>query len=298
MYSKTDILESGQIIQLQSGHVDVNLLILRDFLVKYWLNVAIVLLLLYGIGSKRINLSLQFGDTNAAVATMPTKVKAQAVAHKEKINKSQATTASLLQALEKHDHNGDGIVELLPQRTIKPVASAQKGNEANLFENVSAVSGNAKVAPSVHKDKQEKCRDYVARFINVARAERQKFGIPVSVTLAQGLLESDAGESRLTRNANNHFGIKTFNKKVPHVVMKDDVPNDKFKKYNSAWESYRDHSLLLMRSHYKHLQFLSKTDYAGWAKGLEKAGYATDKQYAEKLTAIIENLQLYRFDEA
>lgn len=80
--------------------------------------------------------------------------------------------------------------------------------------------------------------------------------------------------------------------------MKDDVPNDKFKKYNSAWESYRDHSLLLMRSHYKHLQFLSKTDYAGWAKGLEKAGYATDKQYAEKLTAIIENLQLYRFDEA
>jgi flagellum-specific peptidoglycan hydrolase FlgJ len=297
MYSKTDIIESGQIIQLHSGHVDVNLLILRDFLVKYWLNVAIVLLLLYGIGSKRINLSLHFGDTNAVAANIPTKGKAQNVAHKEKISKSHESTASLLNALEKHDHNGDGVVELLPQRTIKPVASAQKGNEANLFQNVSAVSGT-KVTPSVFKDKQEKCRDYVARFINVARTERQKFGIPVSVILAQGLLESDAGESRLTRNANNHFGIKTFNKKVPHVVMKDDVPNDKFKKYNSAWESYRDHSLLLMKNHYKHLQFLSKTDYVGWAKGLEKAGYATDKQYAEKLTAIIENLQLYRFDEA
>ena len=197
----------------------------------------------------------------------------------------------------------EGVVEMLPQRpvTAKPVVSsnayAKAGNEANLFDNVSIFVAPEKASATVVKSKQEKCWDYVRRFVAVAKAERQKFGIPVSITLAQGLLESDAGDSRLTRAANNHFGIKTFNSNVPHVVMKDDTPKDKFKKYESAWESFRDHSNLLMRSHYNQLQYLSKTDYVGWAKGLEKAGYATDKLYAEKLVKIIENLKLYRFDE-
>ena len=202
---------------------------------------------------------------------------------------------------KKNNGDQDGIVEILPSRTMSAiksnVANGADKNEANVFNNVSIFMAPEKANPAMMKTKKEKCWDYVRRFVGVAKAEREKFGIPVSITLAQGLLESDAGESRLTQIANNHFGVKTFNKKVPHVVMKDDTPNDKFRKYNSAWESFRDHSQLLMKNNYKDLQYLSKTDYAGWAKGLQNAGYATDGQYAQKLIRLIENLQLYKLDE-
>lgn len=136
---------------------------------------------------------------------------------------------------------------------------------------------------------------YVERFYAIAKAEQVKFKIPTSIKLAQGLLESNAGQSYLSRY-NNHFGIKTFDKRVPHVIAKDDTPLDKFKKYSSAWESYRDHSQFLSRSNYKHLFLLSQTDYKGWARGLEKAGYATDQDYAENLIRLIERYQLNKYD--
>ncbi len=191
----------------------------------------------------------------------------------------------------------DNIVEILP--TKKPALVNLKNNDAevaNLFMNVSALYAK-NLDVENNKTKREKCNNYVARFIGVAKKEREKFGIPISIILAQGLLESDAGESKLSHVANNHFGVKTFSNSVPHITMRDDTPHDKFKKYNSAWESYRDHSLLLLKNHYQDLQYLSKTDYVGWAKGLQKAGYATDAEYSKKLIALIENLKLYRLDE-
>lgn len=296
MLYKTDIHRTEQIFQINSGHFDVDLKKLLHFLTKHWLNVLIITLLLYVAFTKDIHFALHLnGDENmpnAKAMVLPANLK-------QKVAKQSVATASMADALALEDHNGDGVIAILPARVSKPVTSAVgKGNEANLFDNVSIFVNPQKADPSVVKSKQEKCWDYVTRFVNIAKAERKKFGIPVSITLAQGLLESDAGNSRLTIKANNHFGIKTFNKRVAHVVMKDDTPKDKFKVYGTAWESFRDHSLLLMRDHYKPLQFLSKTDYVGWAKGLEKAGYATDKQYAENLIRIIENLQLYRFDEA
>ena len=296
MLYKTDIHRTEQIFQINSGHFDVDLKKLLHFLTKHWLNVLIITLLLYVAFTKDIHFALHLnGDENmpnAKAMVLPANLK-------QKVAKQSVATASMADALALEDHNGDGVIAILPARVSKPVMSAVgKGNEANLFDNVSIFVNPQKADPSVVKSKQEKCWDYVTRFVNIAKAERKKFGIPVSITLAQGLLESDAGNSRLTIKANNHFGIKTFNKRVAHVVMKDDTPKDKFKVYGTAWESFRDHSLLLMRDHYKPLQFLSKTDYVGWAKGLEKAGYATDKQYAENLIRIIENLQLYRFDEA
>lgn len=292
MITKTRIMHSQQIIHIDAGHFDIDLLKLRDFLIKNWLNTAIIFLLLYVAFTKDIHFAVHLNDD---FQIEQPKVLAS---NKQKVPKNNLATASMLGAIEGNDHNGDGIVELLPARPMKAVKPVSKGNEANLFDNVSIFVNPQKADPSVVKSKQERCWDYVTRFINIARTERKKFGIPVSITLAQGLLESDAGQSRLTVKANNHFGIKTFSKRVPHVVMKDDTPKDKFKIYSSAWESFRDHSHLLMRDHYKHLQYLSKTDYAGWAKGLEKAGYATDPQYAENLIRIIENLQLYKFDEA
>lgn len=145
------------------------------------------------------------------------------------------------------------------------------------------------------------CRSYVERFAPVAQAEMEKFGIPASITLAQGLLESDAGESALARGSNNHFGIKCFSKrcKKGHCVnFTDDSHKDFFVKYSNVWGSYRAHSEMLRNSgRYRSLFNLPNTDYRGWARGLSKAGYATDKRYADKLIAIIQNLELERFDE-
>lgn len=147
----------------------------------------------------------------------------------------------------------------------------------------------------------EKCRDYVARFAPVAVAEMHKFGIPASVILAQGLLESDAGESRLARGTNNHFGMKCFSKrcKKGHCAnFSDDSHKDFFVKYGNVWSSYRAHSQFLKNSRrYAHLFKLNTADYRGWAQGLAKAGYATDKKYGEKLIALIQNLELDAYDQ-
>ena len=142
-------------------------------------------------------------------------------------------------------------------------------------------------------------RSYVRRFAHVARAEMQQFGIPASITLAQGLLESQAGNSPLAKEANNHFGIKCFSKNCKKGHCKnfsDDSHKDFFKTYPSAWESFRAHSQFLQRERYRHLLDLPKTDYERWAVGLKKAGYATDPKYAEKLIRLIEHLELDKYD--
>jgi flagellum-specific peptidoglycan hydrolase FlgJ len=142
------------------------------------------------------------------------------------------------------------------------------------------------------------CKNYVKRFAKVAQAEQVKFGIPASITLAQGLLESDAGDSRLAVESLNHFGIKCRSKCKGCTCRNytDDSQYDMFRVFGSAWESYREHSLLLTGDRYQHLLELDKTDYRAWAHGLKKAGYATDKRYAEKLIAIVEGLGLEKYD--
>ncbi len=139
---------------------------------------------------------------------------------------------------------------------------------------------------------------YVKRFARVAQGEMQKFGIPASITLAQGLLESNAGKSPLASEKNNHFGIKCFSKKCKkgHCSnFSDDSHKDFFRNYNTAWESYRAHSEFLQGNRYKHL--LQETNYKVWANGLVEAGYATDQSYGRKLINLIESLELYRYDE-
>lgn len=151
------------------------------------------------------------------------------------------------------------------------------------------------------ENRLKKCRAYVERYAPLAVVEMQQFGIPASVTLAQGLLESNAGESKLARKTNNHFGIKCFSKncKSGHCAnFTDDSHKDFFIKYTNAKGSYRGHSQFLKKSsRYKNLFELEAADYRGWARGLEKAGYATDKQYGDKLIAIIQTLGLDKYDE-
>jgi hypothetical protein len=124
-----------------------------------------------------------------------------------------------------------------------------------------------------------------------------QYGIPASITLAQGLLESNAGRSTLATQANNHFGIKVGSSWTgPYVLRDDDARNEKFRKYKSARESYVDHSKFLQGKRYQGLYKLSKTDYKGWARGLKAAGYATNPNYADALIRTIEMYNLNQFD--
>ncbi len=140
-------------------------------------------------------------------------------------------------------------------------------------------------------------RAYIDRYSAAAQDQMEKHGIPASITLSQGLLESNAGKSRLAVKGNNHFGIKvTSDWKGGYIEADDDAKNEKFRKYKNAQESYEDHSLFLLRPRYQKLQKLDRKDYKGWARGLQKCGYATNPRYADNLIAIIERYELTQFD--
>ena len=140
---------------------------------------------------------------------------------------------------------------------------------------------------------------YISRYADIAVDEMKKYGIPASITLAQGLLESDAGRSSLATKCNNHFGIKCHSDwKGPTMRHDDDARNECFRCYGSAAESFQDHSLFLVNgARYKSLFSLGPKDYEGWAKGLKAAGYATNPSYAVRLIDIIERYGLDRYDD-
>ena len=155
-------------------------------------------------------------------------------------------------------------------------------------------------AVSSHAQSKDAFANYIARYGNLAVDQMKKYGIPASITLAQGLLESDAGRSTLAVKCNNHFGIKCHSdwtgRKMYHD---DDARQECFRCYSDADDSYRDHSLFLVNgSRYQSLFKLSVTDYKGWAKGLKAAGYATSPTYADKLIEIIERYGLDRYDKS
>ncbi|PHI19802.1 hypothetical protein CEQ90_11295 [Lewinellaceae bacterium SD302] len=186
--------------------------------------------------------------------------------------------------------------------TSLPVAG-QSVSAANVSPvlNVSQLVSNP--APAVPKKvwtaKQKRQLAYVADFRALAQEEMRKNGVPASITLAQGLLESNIGKSRLARENNNHFGIKCFSRscRKGHCTnFSDDSHKDFFMKFGSTEESYHAHSKLLKKDRYKKLFELRITDYKNWARGLSKAGYATDPKYADKLIALIEALELHVYD--
>ena len=140
-------------------------------------------------------------------------------------------------------------------------------------------------------------KQYLDTFSGIAIEEMQLHGIPASIKLAQGILESGFGNSELARYANNHFGIKCHGWQGRTMLRDDDKPNECFRAYDSALESFRDHSQFLRtRPWYAPLFQLEITDYEGWARGLQRAGYATNPRYAEKLIRIIREHGLTRFD--
>ena len=142
-------------------------------------------------------------------------------------------------------------------------------------------------------------REYIETFAEMAQYEMRAFGIPASITLAQGILESGSGKGELTRKTNNHFGIKCHTGWDGEFDFHDDdAKGECFRKYNHPMFSFRDHSIFLAsRSRYRFLFNYRRDDYKKWAYGLKKAGYATDKKYPQKLITFIERYELDRFDE-
>ena len=140
---------------------------------------------------------------------------------------------------------------------------------------------------------------YIKQYRDLAVEEMKKYHIPASITLAQGLLESGAGQSTLARKSNNHFGIKCGGDWTGKTVSHDDdARGECFRAYKHPQQSYEDHSKFLVgRPRYASLFKLDITDYKGWARGLKKAGYATNPRYADQLIGIIELYELYKYDQ-
>ncbi|MEM9077559.1 MAG: glucosaminidase domain-containing protein [Bacteroidota bacterium] len=142
-------------------------------------------------------------------------------------------------------------------------------------------------------------QEYIETFAEIAQYEMRAFGIPASITLAQGILESGSGRGELTRKTNNHFGIKCHTGWDGEFDFHDDdAKGECFRKYNHPMYSFRDHSIFLStRSRYKFLFNYRRDDYKKWAHGLRQAGYATDRKYPQKLIALIERYDLDSYDD-
>lgn len=138
---------------------------------------------------------------------------------------------------------------------------------------------------------------YIDQFASLAKEQMKKYGVPASITLAQGILESGNGNSELAKKANNHFGIKCHSTwEGERVYFDDDEKNECFRKYDDVRDSYEDHSLFLKKPRYEELFELKITDYKGWAEGLKKCGYATSPTYATQLIQLIEKYGLDKYD--
>ena len=150
-----------------------------------------------------------------------------------------------------------------------------------------------------HAQPRQTREEYIERYKSIAIADMERYGIPASITMAQGILESDSGNSTLSRTSNNHFGIKCKSTwRGARVYHDDDAPGECFRSYSSVEESYRDHAEFLDSSpRYDSLFAYPATDYRSWARGLKAAGYATAPDYAQRLVKIIEDYHLYLLDE-
>lgn len=185
-------------------------------------------------------------------------------------------------------------------RNKREVVAVEKGPRKE------GVSQTAKinVKPTIDRTErplttQQKVELYLKTFGPIAQREMKQYKIPASITLAQGLLESGFGEGRLAVEGNNHFGIKCHRTwQGEKIYHDDDEKGECFRVYKDAAESYRDHSLFLSeRDRYAFLFRLGKRDYKAWAKGLKKAGYATDPKYPDKLIRLIERFDLAQYDK-
>lgn len=205
---------------------------------------------------------------------------------------SCGTNKSIIQTTKTKDWQSKHAIS----KTKEPL---KKSSSNDLKSEVEAPKSEVLEATTRVKVTTEIVLAYIDNFKGIAKNNMTQYGIPASIILAQGILESGAGTGPLSALANNHFGIKCHKDWTgPSVSYDDDAAQECFRKYAEAKESYADHATFLVnRTWYADLFKLDKNDYKSWSKGLKAAGYATDPKYAEKLIGIIERYQLNRFDD-
>lgn len=292
---------------------DDNLQRLKLWFKQVWLKIAFFALLLLVVTQKEFSVQFTIGNssnqTTASVLDAPTR----SATIPENTKPYPATVANTTDSKSKkwwkviRDESKDirSNMNLANAATavgaaLTPAQQKQAAKYSNLgFVLSPNFAQKHNIDPAIVAAKNKICLDYIAKYSTTAKEEAELFNVPASITLAQGLLESNAGGSALASKENNHFGIKCRKKCLGCRCANytDDSRYDMFRIFDSAWESFREHSKLLTNSRYKHLSKLELTDYKNWAHGLQAAGYATDKKYATKLIAIIEALQLDRFDK-
>ncbi len=287
--------------------VDRQLKEIQLYIEKYWFWAALCTIIMYGLIERGLSIQVNMAPQAQTVALpavphngdgLSTKHMAASL-HNSPINISLNEKSSSPNLAESSTKS----TTISTANTTSPSSTTRNnslGELANEFKNVSFPDQDGRYE-SLDKraSKRQKQLAYVKRFSNLAQGEQSTYGIPASIILAQGLLESDAGESPLSAEANNHFGIKCFSRSCRRGHCRnftDDSHKDFFRVFPTAWESYRSHSLLLQGARYRGLKKLGDENYAAWARGLSKAGYATDKKYAEKLIHLIEDLELYQYD--
>ena len=187
-------------------------------------------------------------------------------------------------------HSSKKVAVKTPKKSSSSSKFSKKEQNDSAVETIESTSKTVVTSDLVN--------DYIFQFKGVAMSNMKNYGIPASIILAQGILESGAGRGRLAVNANNHFGIKCHKEWTGDSVKQDDdAEQECFRKYNDPSESFKDHAVFLSgRSRYAVLFELPKDDYKAWAKGLRAAGYATDPRYPEKLISYIERYNLYQYD--
>nr|WP_315214015.1 glucosaminidase domain-containing protein [uncultured Flavobacterium sp.] len=187
-------------------------------------------------------------------------------------------------------HSSKKVAVKTPKKSSSSSKFSKKEQNNSAIETIESTSKTVVTSDLVN--------DYIFQFKGVAMSNMKNYGIPASIILAQGILESGAGRGRLAVNANNHFGIKCHKEWTGDSVKQDDdAEQECFRKYNDPSESFKDHAVFLSgRSRYAVLFELPKDDYKAWAKGLRAAGYATDPRYPEKLISYIERYNLHQYD--
>jgi len=187
-----------------------------------------------------------------------------------------------------------------PKKIVETIKENEK-TEIKKTETKNIETKNTGVIHTSAEKKQElDVKEYITKYNEIAKNEMKKYGIPASITMAQGILESQSGKSWLAVESNNHFGIKCHgnNWQGKTILYDDDKAQECFRKYKSPEASFKDHSKFLAnRKRYAFLFSLPKTDYEAWARGLKKAGYATDPAYPNKLIYIINKYNLTKLDK-
>ncbi|WP_116105008.1 glycoside hydrolase family 73 protein [Lewinella sp. IMCC34191] len=286
--------------QISSSDLGRRLARLVDYLVHYSVEVVLLCIILYVCISRGLSVEVAVHDPLSSQVN-PTPVLTEAgvgawftVLSDRLMNGFDTQVSDRIYTVA--DDTDEGLDEFTSvARTDDPAPHI-----SNLTLVLSPDYGERKgLDPRIIAGKKQRVTDYIRRHEAAARREMSEFGIPASITLAQALLESNAGDSKLAVNSNNHFGIKCRSKCLGCTCRNygDDTRYDMFRVFDSVADSFREHSILLNTPRYAKLK-KHGSDYVKWAHGLKACGYATDPKYGHKLITIIENLGLHRYDRA